>query len=119
MIFCGFCGDPYSLRGSDRFACSNHISKGTCSNSRTISRKDLERRVLAGLEGRMMAPEIAAGDRADARRGARREFRGAARRTAHHARMDRAPGSPKDRQKNKTRSRGCGFVAISGCGGRI
>lgn len=48
------------MRGSDRFACSNHISKGSCSNSRTIPREDLERRVLAGLKGRMMAPEVAA-----------------------------------------------------------
>ncbi|WP_271188660.1 recombinase family protein [Ancylobacter dichloromethanicus] len=60
LIFCGCCGGPYSLRGSDRFAFSNHISKGTCSNSRTIPREDLERRVLAGLKGRMMAPEVVA-----------------------------------------------------------
>src|SRR5690606_10072135 len=42
----------------DRFACSNHISKGACSNSRTIPREDLEARVLSGLKDRMMAPEI-------------------------------------------------------------
>jgi site-specific DNA recombinase len=60
LIFCGCCGGPYSLRGADRFACSNHISKGTCDNSRTIPRGELERRVLAGLKDRMMAPEVAA-----------------------------------------------------------
>lgn len=60
LIFCGCCGGPYSLRGSDRFACSNHISKGSCANSRTVPREELERRVLAGLKGRMMAPEVAA-----------------------------------------------------------
>lgn len=58
LVFCGCCGGPYSLRGVDRFACSNHISKGSCSNSRGIAREDLERRVLAGLKDRMMAPEI-------------------------------------------------------------
>ncbi|CAH1654888.1 Resolvase domain protein [Hyphomicrobiales bacterium] len=58
LVFCGSCGGPYSLRGADRFACSNHISKGTCSNSRTIPREDLEARVLSGLKDRMMAPEI-------------------------------------------------------------
>ncbi len=58
LVFCGCCGGPYSLRGADRFACSNHISKGSCSNSRGIAREDLERRVLAGLKDRMMAPEI-------------------------------------------------------------
>ncbi|MCR4265897.1 recombinase family protein, partial [Nitratireductor sp. ZSWI3] len=60
LVFCGCCGGPYSLRGAGRFACSNHISKGTCSNSRTIPREDLENRVLAGLKDRMMAPEVAA-----------------------------------------------------------
>jgi site-specific DNA recombinase len=60
LIFRGCCGGPYSLRGADRFACSNHTSNGSCSNSRTISREELERRVLAGLEDRMMAPEVAA-----------------------------------------------------------
>ncbi len=60
LVFCGCCEGPYSLRGAGRFACSNHISKGTCSNSRTISREELENRVLAGLKDRMMAPEVAA-----------------------------------------------------------
>ena len=58
LVFCGCCGGPYSLRGADRFACSNHISKGACSNSRTILREELEARVLSGLKDRMMAPEI-------------------------------------------------------------
>ncbi|WP_284777330.1 recombinase family protein [Agrobacterium sp. lyk4-40-TYG-31] len=58
LVFCGCCGGPYSLRGADRFACSTHISKGACSNSRTIPREELEARVLSGLEDRMMAPEI-------------------------------------------------------------
>lgn len=58
LVFCGCCGGAYSLRGADRFACSNHISKGACSNSRTIPREDLEARVLSGLKDRMMAPEI-------------------------------------------------------------
>ncbi|WDR01637.1 recombinase family protein [Devosia algicola] len=60
LVFCGCCGGPYSLRGAGRFACSNHISKGTCSNSRTIPREELENRVLSGLRDRMMTPEVAA-----------------------------------------------------------
>ncbi|QNQ61300.1 recombinase zinc beta ribbon domain-containing protein [Brucella sp. 6810] len=59
-MFCGCCGGPFSIRGSDRFACSTHVTKGACSNTRTILREDLERRVLAGLKERMMAPEVAA-----------------------------------------------------------
>ena len=58
LVFCGCCEGPYSLRGADRFACSNHISKGACSNSRTIPREELEARVLSGLKDRMMAREI-------------------------------------------------------------
>jgi hypothetical protein len=60
LIFCGCCEGPYSLRGAGRFACSNHISKGTCSNSRTIRREELENCVLSGLKDRMMTPEVAA-----------------------------------------------------------
>ncbi|WAC47993.1 hypothetical protein OVA03_15035 [Asticcacaulis sp. SL142] len=58
LVFYGSFEDPYSLRGADRFACSNHISKGACSYSRTIPREYLEARVLSGLKDRMMAPEI-------------------------------------------------------------
>jgi len=58
LITCGCCGGPYALRGADRFACSNHVGKGTCDNSRTISRDDLVARVLAGLKDRLMAPEM-------------------------------------------------------------
>src|SRR5690606_29124357 len=60
LVFCGCCGGSFSIRGSDRFACSTRGTKGTCSNSRTIPREELERRVLAGLKERMMVPEVAA-----------------------------------------------------------
>lgn len=58
LIFCGCCGGPYSLRGAQRYACSNHVSKATCDNSRSIRQDALESRVLAGLKDRIMAPEI-------------------------------------------------------------
>jgi hypothetical protein len=60
LIFCGVCSGPYSLRGADRFACSAHVTNGSCSNSRTIAREELEHRVLVGLKDRMMAPGVAA-----------------------------------------------------------
>ncbi|WP_327195000.1 recombinase family protein [Sphingomonas sp. LH128] len=60
LVYCGCCGGPYSLRGANRFACSTHISKGTCDNNRTIRREDLETRVIAGLKDRMMAPDVVA-----------------------------------------------------------
>ena len=59
LIFCGCCGGSFSIRGADRFACSTHSTKGTCSNNRTIPREELENRVLAGLKHRLMAPEAA------------------------------------------------------------
>jgi DNA invertase Pin-like site-specific DNA recombinase len=60
LLVCGCCGGPYALRGQDRYGCSNHITNGSCSNSRTITRAALEERVLAGLKDHLMAPEVAA-----------------------------------------------------------
>ncbi|MEN5300124.1 recombinase family protein [Brucella sp. TWI559] len=60
LVTCGLCQGPCSLRGADRFVCSNHISKGTCANSRTIARSELEARVLAGLKHHIMTPNIVA-----------------------------------------------------------
>lgn len=58
LIACGICNGPCSLRGADRFVCSNHISKGNCSNSRTIARAELEARALLGLKERLMSPKL-------------------------------------------------------------
>ena len=60
LLVCGCCGGPYALRGQDRYACSNHVMNGSCSNSRSIIRAALEARMLEGLRARLMAPEIAA-----------------------------------------------------------
>ena len=60
LLVCGCCGGPYALRGQDRYACSNHVMNGSCTNSRSITREALEVRMLDGLRERLMAPEIAA-----------------------------------------------------------
>src|SRR5579883_2074924 len=60
LLVCGCCSGPYALRGQDRYACSNHVMNGSCSNSRSIARAALEARMLEGLRARLMAPEIAA-----------------------------------------------------------
>ena len=60
LVYCGCCNGPYSLGGADRFACSAHVSNGSCTNKHTIPRAELEQRVLAGLKDRLMAPEAAA-----------------------------------------------------------
>ena len=60
LLECGVCGGPYSMRGQDRYGCSNHVMNGSCANSRGIRRTVLEERVLAGLKEKLMAPEAAA-----------------------------------------------------------
>ena len=60
LLVCGCCGGPYALRGQGRYACSNHVMSGTCSNTRTIAREALEARVLAGLADKLIAPDVAA-----------------------------------------------------------
>ena len=44
--------------GKDRYGCSTYRSKGTCGNDRTITRLEIEERVLAGLKERLLAPEL-------------------------------------------------------------
>ena len=60
LLECGVCGGSYSKRGQDRYGCSNHVMSGSCSNSRTIRRDEIEERVMAGLREKLMEPEAAA-----------------------------------------------------------
>ncbi len=59
LLECGVCGSPYSMRGQDRYGCSNHVMNDSCSNGRGIRRTELEERVLVGLKDHLMAPEAA------------------------------------------------------------
>jgi site-specific DNA recombinase len=58
LLKCGCCGGGFTIVGQDRYGCATHRTKGTCANSATISRQEIEARVLAGLKGRLMAPEL-------------------------------------------------------------
>lgn len=60
LLVCGCCGGSYARRGQDRYACTNHVLSMGCDNARTVDRKVLEARVLAGLRDRLMAPDAAA-----------------------------------------------------------
>jgi site-specific DNA recombinase len=60
LVFCGGCDGPCSLRGADRFACSAHVSNGSCSNGSTLARSELEQRVLGRLKDRLLAPDVVA-----------------------------------------------------------
>ncbi len=60
LLECGVCGGSYAKRGQDRYGCSNHVMSGSCANSRTIRRVEIEERVMAGLKEKLMEPEAAA-----------------------------------------------------------
>ena len=42
LLECGVCGDPYAMRGQDRYGCSNHVMTGSCANGRGIARAIIE-----------------------------------------------------------------------------
>ena len=50
LLRCGCCQGRYAITGRDRFACSTRKQKGTCDNRVTITRQEIERRVLEGLQ---------------------------------------------------------------------
>ena len=58
LLTCGICGGGYTIVGKQRYGCFNRKSRGTCSNKRTISRDEIETRVLTGLKDKLLAPEI-------------------------------------------------------------
>ncbi|RNC97161.1 MAG: recombinase family protein [Oricola sp.] len=60
MLTCAVCGGKYTVRGKNRYGCSNHYNRGTCDNSRTIAQDQIETRVLDGLRDKLMSPELVA-----------------------------------------------------------
>jgi site-specific DNA recombinase len=60
LVRCGECGGSFTIKNRDQLACSSHREKGTCENNRTIRVAELERRVLDGIERRMLAPDAVA-----------------------------------------------------------
>ncbi len=58
LLKCGACGGGYTIVAQDRYGCATRRSKGTCSNSLTITRQEIEDRVLSGLKDKLMAPEL-------------------------------------------------------------
>src|SRR5271165_1871157 len=58
LLRCGCCNGPYAIIGRDRYACSTRKQKGTCDNTLTITRQEVEARVLEGLKERLLAPDL-------------------------------------------------------------
>src|SRR5262249_27727217 len=51
---CGECGGGYIIYWRDRLACFAARARGTCTNRLTISRQELEERVLLALRDKLM-----------------------------------------------------------------
>ena len=60
LLRCGCCGGGYTVIGKDRYGCATRRQKGTCDNGRTITRQQIESRVLEGLKERLLAPDLVA-----------------------------------------------------------
>lgn len=58
LLKCGLCGGGYTIVAKGRYGCATRRSKGTCENRVTITRKEIEQRILGGLKDRLMSPEI-------------------------------------------------------------
>ena len=60
LMRCGCCGGGYTVIGKDRYGCATRRQKGTCDNAHTITRQQIESRVLDGLKQRLLAPDLVA-----------------------------------------------------------
>jgi site-specific DNA recombinase len=58
LLKCGCCAGGFTIVAQDRYGCATHRSKGTCSNNATVSRQEIEARVLGGLKEKLLAPEL-------------------------------------------------------------
>lgn len=57
LLECGECGGAYAIVVNDRYGCVGRHRKGSCTNSRTIRRAELERRALAGIADKLVSAD--------------------------------------------------------------
>jgi site-specific DNA recombinase len=55
---CTECGGGYVMYWRDRLACFNARARGTCTNRRTISRQEIESRVLIAVRDKLMRRDL-------------------------------------------------------------
>ncbi|PZR83099.1 MAG: hypothetical protein DI537_35425 [Stutzerimonas stutzeri] len=60
LLTCGCCQAGYTLVAAGRYGCAGRRSKGLCQNDRTVSRKELEDRILAALREQLLTAELVA-----------------------------------------------------------
>lgn len=58
LLHCRVCGGAYVGTGGDRWRCGNNVLRGTCSNSRSYRRADLESPIYEALKGVFYGPLI-------------------------------------------------------------
>jgi hypothetical protein len=58
LLKCGLCRGGYTIVAKDRYGCTTHRTKGTCSNGATVTRQEIEARVLMELKEKLMAPKL-------------------------------------------------------------
>lgn len=57
MTVCGSCGGGFTLSSHDHLVCFNARERGTCENTRTIKRQEIEARVLTALQEKLCEPK--------------------------------------------------------------
>jgi site-specific DNA recombinase len=57
LLKCGCCGGNMAIQAKDRYGCSTRKRTGACDNASTITRQQVEGRVLASLKAKLLAPE--------------------------------------------------------------
>jgi site-specific DNA recombinase len=60
LLICGCCGGNFSIVTRDTYSCSGRRAKGVCSNDRTISREEIESRILTAIKQNLLTPELVA-----------------------------------------------------------
>jgi len=58
QLSCGCCGAGYIMISATRYGYSAARNRGTCSNRKSITRADVETRVLNGLQRKLMHPDL-------------------------------------------------------------
>lgn len=58
LLKCGCCGAGFTIVAQDHYGCAARRSKGTCDNNVTVSRREIEERVLGGLKEKLLAPAL-------------------------------------------------------------
>lgn len=58
LLKCGCCGGSYTLMNKTKYGCASARNKGTCDNRKLVKRDHVEERILNGLKGKLVDPEM-------------------------------------------------------------